>query len=157
MAVIHFDCGDALIDDADLPLIAGLKLRPRLLRDADLRYVEFKVRGSTRLLHRHLLGAKKGEVVDHINGDGFDNRRENLRICTHAENMQNRRMHRNNKVGFKGVWFDAGRGTYRARVTAFKRRYSTGRFSTAEAAHEAYLRLAQEVHADFHRHTGASV
>lgn len=135
-----------LVDDADVPLVDGLRLRYRL---AGSGYVEFKWKGRTMTLHRHILGASTGEFVDHINGDGLDNRRSNLRICSHAENMQNRRIHKNNKSGFKGVYFDARRGSFRAQVRAFNRRYAVGSFSTPEAAHAAYLEKAKEVHAAF--------
>ena len=151
MAQIHFSVGVIQLDDADLPLIVGLTLRPRLRVEDDLRYVEFKLRGKTALLHRHLLGAGAGEFVDHINGDGFDNRRENLRLCIHTENMQNRRIHRNNRSGFKGVYFDVRRGTYRAQVQAFNRRYCLGPFDTAEVAYEAYVEKAKQLHGAYFR------
>jgi len=151
MAEIHFDLGTVYVDDEDLPLIAGLVLRPRIRAEADLRYVEFKAQRRTQMLHRWLLNARPGQFVDHINGDGFDNRRANLRLCTHTENMQNRRRHSNNKSGFKGVYFDQRKGKYRAEVKAFKRRYYIGEFKTAEEASAAYVAKAAEVHGQFFR------
>lgn len=56
------------------------------------------------LMHRQLLNAEKGLSVDHINGDGLDNRKINIRICTHKENMRNRKIHKNNTSGFRGVY-----------------------------------------------------
>lgn len=60
-------------------------------------------------MHRELLGLERGREVDHINGDTLDNRRANLRAVTHAQNMQNRKLHKNNTSGIRGVMFDSRR------------------------------------------------
>ncbi|MEG1462635.1 MAG: HNH endonuclease [Anaerorhabdus sp.] len=60
---------------------------------------------KTILLHRLLTNAPKGMEVDHINGDCLDNRRENLRICTHQENLSNRKKRLDNKSGYPGVFW----------------------------------------------------
>ena len=52
-------------------------------------------------LHRLIMGAKKGEFVDHINGNCLDNRKCNLRICTQQQNNRNRAISKNNKTGYK--------------------------------------------------------
>jgi hypothetical protein len=57
-------------------------------------------------LHRLLIKTDNKTYIDHINGNGLDNRRCNLRVCTHTENMQNRKMHKNNTSGYKGVYQD---------------------------------------------------
>lgn len=59
----------------------------------------------TILLHREILGLKsrKDGMVDHINHNGLDNRKENLRLCTPSQNMMNKRIGKNNTSGFKGV------------------------------------------------------
>lgn len=54
-------------------------------------------------MHHLVLPLKKGRIIDHRNHDGLDNRYFNLRRCTHAENMQNSRVSKNNKLGLKGV------------------------------------------------------
>lgn len=140
---VRLACG-ALVDEADLPLIAGLTLRLR-----KHGHVEFKRDGRTQTLHRLLLDAQPGQSVDHINGNPMDNRRANLRLCSHAENMQNRRIHRNNSTGFKGVWFDARRGTFRAQVSAFGKKHCLGSFTSAQEAAQAYLAKAAELHGEF--------
>lgn len=58
---------------------------------------------SIEYMHRVILGAKKGEHVDHINGIKADNRRSNLRICNHSQNQLNRGAKRTNRSGFKRV------------------------------------------------------
>ena len=55
-------------------------------------------------MHRLIKGSPSGKVVDHIDGETLDNRKSNLRICTHAENARNRRrMTKGAEVPYKGV------------------------------------------------------
>ena len=54
-------------------------------------------------MHRQLLNVPKGLVIDHINGNRLDNRKENLRVCTRAQNTRNSRLPTNNVSGYKGV------------------------------------------------------
>ncbi len=67
------------------------------------------VNGKMRFrLHRFIMNAPKGKVVDHINGDKLDNRKCNLRICIQADNMKNQKKRKNNKSGYTGVhWYKA--------------------------------------------------
>jgi hypothetical protein len=55
-------------------------------------------------LHRFIMQAQKGQIIDHINGDLLDNRKCNLRFCTTLQNRFNRGPQKNNKTGFKGVF-----------------------------------------------------
>jgi len=56
-------------------------------------------------MHRVILGAKKGELVDHRNHKTLDNRRENIRICTKSQNCQNQRNRKNTSSHYKGVGY----------------------------------------------------
>jgi hypothetical protein len=64
---------------------------------------EGRTKGRKVSLHRVLMGAKRGDEVDHINGNKLDNRKENLRLCTHIENMHNMKIRADNSSGVKGV------------------------------------------------------
>jgi hypothetical protein len=88
---------------------------------------------GTILMHRAIMNASKGVVVDHINGDGLDNRRENLRLCTNAENGRNRRLAKNNKTGYTGVTLTRS-GTYYAHIKVNKKVINLGFFDVAEVA-----------------------
>jgi hypothetical protein len=55
-------------------------------------------------MHRFLLDAKRGQLVDHINGDGLDNRRANIRLCTKKQNQQNMKKKRGTSSPYKGVY-----------------------------------------------------
>jgi len=109
------------------------------------------VRYKREMLHRLIVGAPVGEVVDHINGDTLDNRRSNLRVCSRAENLWNAGKRRHNTSGFKGVCFDKRDGRWYARIRAVGRVHDLGRYKTAEEAAMAYDAKAAELHGPFAR------
>lgn len=100
-------------------------------------------------MHRELMGHPEGLEVDHINGNGMDNRRSNLRICCHAQNMVNRPMSKNNKVGYKGVRWDSDRHKYRAVIRHDGKYYWLGSFRTAIEAARAYNDAALTMHGEY--------
>lgn len=114
-------------------------------------YLSTSVAGVPVLFHRLVMCAKRGDVVDHANGNKMDNRRENLRICTHAENMRNRKTHTNNKLGVKGVYYLPKKKLFRADIRANGRRYTLGKFKTIEQAKAAYDSAAVALHGEFAR------
>ena len=65
-------------------------------------------------MHRLIMDAPEGMEVDHINHDPLDNRRENLRVCTHSENGKNKLLPKNNTSGYKGVY--PYKGKYKASI-----------------------------------------
>lgn len=70
------------------------------------------------LMHREIMALKPydGRFVDHVNGDPLDNRKENLRICRHVDNMRNRGASKNNTSGFKGVSWHKNRNGWTANI-----------------------------------------
>lgn len=96
-------------------------------------------------LHRLVLRARPHENVDHINRNGLDNRKQNLRFCNLSQNMCNRTS--TNKTGYRGVYPIEGK--FRA-VVQFKHtvKYGSRRLTSAEAAVD-YDSLALELHGDF--------
>jgi hypothetical protein len=99
-------------------------------------------------MHRLILKPMPNSLVDHVNGDTLDNRRTNLRQCSHAENMRNTFM-RDNKTGFKGVW-KHGKGYY-ASIEKKGQKCRIGPFSTPEMAAAAYAGAATILFGEFAR------
>ena len=66
-------------------------------------YAQTRSRGKKEYMHRMILGAPKHRFVDHINRDGLDNQRCNIRLCTVADNQHNRIENRNNTTGYKNI------------------------------------------------------
>src|SRR5688572_25116532 len=81
----------ALVDEADAELLAGHSWCANLNSKTDHWYAQSRIRGKLVYMHRLITGAGQGQVVDHINDDGLDNRRENLRLVSHASNIRRRR------------------------------------------------------------------
>ena len=82
-------------------------------------------------MHRLILGLTDPAVhTDHINGDGLDNHRANLRVCSHAENMRNSRKRVNNKSGFKGVSWNKAKGKWKVPTSRRTERTTTWAAST---------------------------
>lgn len=110
-------------------------------------YVDRRLHYAARVAFAHFHGHWPKGQIDHINGDHTDNRIENLRDVTNAQNAQNRSRPRHcNSTGFLGVSFHKQSGRYRARIMVDGVMRSLGFHATAEQAHEAYLTAKREVH-----------
>jgi hypothetical protein len=117
-------------------------MRPLLSRDKPSRMVR---------MHRDITNAPPGILVDHKNGNGLDNRRDNLRLATHTQNMQNRRKLKNTSSKFIGVHFDKHSAQWRARITYKAKKLHLGRFDNEIAAAKAYDAVARKYHGEFAR------
>lgn len=67
-------------------------------------------------LHRFITNCPKGKEVDHINHNGLDNRKSNLKVCTRAENMLNKVMYKNNKSGYRNINWNKSNKVWVVRV-----------------------------------------
>ncbi len=139
----------AIVDDADYDLVSQFKWCAHLRSDGNCWYA---VRGTTisprkrRLvgMHRFILGLPKG-IVDHINRDGLDNRRSNLRVGTMSQNLMNQRKICTSNSPYKGIHFDKWSGRWQARIQMSRKKYTLGRFDTPEEARDAYRSAAKEL------------
>lgn len=97
-------------------------------------------------MHRLIMGAQPGQFVDHINSNGLDNRRSNLRICTTAQNLANARL--SGPDYYRGISFYGKKWV--AKCTHGSRRL-VGEAATAEEAAALYDTFARELHGEFAR------
>ena len=104
-------------------------------------------------LHRQVAetfyGPTLKRCVDHVNGNTLDNRIANLRQASQSENMCNRGMTKSNTSGYKGVYFHAQTGKWRAYVKKDYKQYYLGLYPTKEEAAIAYDHAAKLLHGDF--------
>lgn len=135
-----------LVDESDRPEIN--KHFWELLKSRNTHKVYTTIKGKIVYLHRFLLNPPDDKPVDHKSGDGLDNRRENLRVCTSRENSYNKGPRTG--LTYKGITKLPG-GTYRARICVDGFRVGLGCFSTAEEAALAYNIAATRFHGEFAR------
>ena len=140
-----------LVDTANLNIIAPY--RWYCSNDYALAFIGDTEGNCRRIyLHRLVLGLTDSRIhADHINGDGLDNRRANLRRATRYQNMANQTLSRRNTSGYKGVAHYPRTPAYRATITAKGERRHLGFFSTPEEAARAYDAAARELHGEFAR------
>lgn len=123
------------------------------VKDSSTVYAKRTVNYKAQWLHRVILERKLGrkllstERVDHIDNNGLNCCRDNLRLATHAQNMGNQRKSKNNTTGYKGV--TKYRDKYRARIGFQGKDISLGSYPTAELAAVAYDQAAKRYFGEF--------
>lgn len=126
-----------------------------LAKRARTPYRVVRLRGKMYFAHRIVFAMMSGAVpheIDHINGDGLDNRWCNLRECTKGQNNANMRKRRGTRSGFKGVsFYKLGLKNWRARITVDGREKTIGYFETEELAAQAYLDESKKHFGEFAR------
>jgi hypothetical protein len=147
----------ALIDDDDYEKVSNyswmaLVLKNNLYAVSRTKKESSKNRKIFRM-HQLILGTiGKQACIDHINHNGLDNRKENLRVCTIAQNCSNAIHKENNKFGYKGVCLLGGHHKnkpFRAQIVYQRKHYYLGNFSTIKEAAMAYDKKALEFFGEF--------
>lgn len=118
-------------------------------------YLRVMIDQRSYLLHRlawlYVHGVWPAVNIDHINGNPLDNRIENLRECTQAENVGNSRMQRRNTSGIKGVSFNKASGKWVASIAKNSKARCLGHFADKDAAAQAYAAAATAQWREFAR------
>jgi hypothetical protein len=122
-------------------------------KDGKVLYVHLEIKGKHSRLHRLIMKPKEHESIDHINGNGLDNRKSNLRICTNAENSRNKKK-RDGKFTskYKGVCHHTNSRSLKkwyCQIAKDGKKIFIGRYSTEEEAALAYNKKATELFGEF--------
>lgn len=102
-------------------------------------------------LHREIMDCPLSSLVDHIDGNGLNNQRSNLRLATHSQNQINRRVQKNNKSGFTGVSWNRARKKWTAHIFGGPRKKGLGSFSLLEDALKARRNAEAAFYGEFSR------
>jgi len=155
---------EALVDDEDYEMLNEHKWYARKCwNNKDKFYVmrsspiDSNGKQKTILMHRVITNAPKGKQVDHINGNPLDNRKENIRVCTHQQNLMNRGRANNNKSGYKGVSYKKRTKSminerskpWVAQIYLNDKKIHLGTYKTKEEAALVYNKKAIELYGEF--------
>lgn len=144
----------AIVDDEDYKWLSQWKWYARqnkrwgFYARTNSKYIMGEPRFGIEM-HRFIIGAKRGQIVDHINRNTLDNRKENLRFVTYSQNCINAKPRTDGVSKFKGV-YSRDKKTYPlhpwvAQIKYKKKTYNLGYFSTEEDAARAYDKKAWEL------------
>ncbi len=137
---------EALVDDQDYDYLMQWNWHAA----KDGKYTGYRTRSECMYMHQ-LVGELMGfpGIADHINCDGLDNRRRNLRPATNQTNLMNRGPQANNTSGFKGVTFDKSRRKWKAQLKKDQKMIFQRRFDSKTEAAKAYNKVAKEHFGEF--------
>ena len=133
----------AVVDDEDYHVVAGRSWQAQPRRDGKGWYAV--ARGGVRM-HRLIMGVSGGRIVDHANGDGLDNRRQNLRVGTQSQNCVNRKTTPGRYMrGTRKTRY----GRWQATIKDGNKNKHLGCFATELEAHLAYVAAAKKIHGEW--------
>lgn len=146
----------AIVDDEDFEYLSQFEWNARVVSGTQYAKRSFKVdgKGTTVNMHREIMKCPKNMMVDHINGNGLDNRKENLRICTRSQNLMNSQNPKDAKTSkYKGVCFNKQTKTngkvWRSEIRLNKKAIFLGAFYEEKDAAKAYNEAALKYFGEF--------
>lgn len=149
MKIIKTHCGaECLVDDLDYPLFSKYRWHLSGRYPSKVVYDKITKKKTKVKMHQMILSCPLGMVIDHINRNPLDNRRENLRICTSSQNSMNRAASKNNPARYKGVHCHKD-GYYVASIKGKGKSWHLGFFATPIDAAKAYNDKAKVLFGEF--------
>ena len=146
----HHGVHDVLIDNEDYLLVT--KYSWTVYKKLTNYYARGTINQKTVLMHRLIMDAPKGKSIDHINCNGLDNRKENLRFATNSQNQQNKRKHMPNATSkYKGINWIKRYKSWHAVIELGDKTYHLGNIKDEEKAARAYDRAARRLFGEFAR------
>jgi hypothetical protein len=148
----------AIVDDEDFDRVAKFKWNIVVpsKRNKTSYAIRFEIDAATGKrrkvwMHREVMGADKAVDVDHRDGNGLNNQKENLRPCSHVQNMQNAKKWMKGSSRFKGVFFNKTTGYFVARIAHKGTNHNLGVFRDENSAGLAYNEGARRLFGEFAR------
>lgn len=141
----------ALVDDEDYTFLMQWRWSLNEKRK-NLSAYRRCYKGAKRFvsMHRLILGVTDAKTfVDHKDGNGLNNQKNNLRLCTNSENLRNRGMNKNNTSGFKGVVWAKWANKWLSQITHNGKCIKCGYFAEKVDAAHAYNEAAKLYHGEF--------
>jgi len=143
-----------LVDDEDFERLNKFRWHLQGPKTKRTRYVSRTIRippnsSQSIKMHREIMNAKKGQVVDHIDHNGLNNQKSNLRICTRFQNCHNRLPNRNATSEYKGVSKIRNKNFWIANISYNRKPYYLGIHRTEKEAALAYNKKAKALHGEF--------
>ena len=142
----------AKVDDEDFELLSESKWHTQTgATKKPYAACGVSVRGKPRtiLMHRVIMNAPMDKHVEHIDGDGFNNQKSNLRLCTRSQNLANQKLHTNNKSGIKGVCWLTKKQRWFAQIQVNGKNRFLGTHKKIEDAAAAYMAGAKKYFGEF--------
>lgn len=145
----------AKVDDEDFERIKNMGWCALWSKEGRTFYACVTIRENglqrTARMHREIMGITDPRVkVDHKNHDTLDNRRENLRPCSHTNNLANRGGRQiNNTSGIRGVYWHERAGKWMAQITVSRKAIYLGLHETKESAAKAYAAANKKYFGEF--------
>jgi len=143
----------AIVDDEDYDFLMQWKWVAQKSKKTFYAFKSVAAPKKSRILmHRLLIKVSDPKIyVDHRDGNGLNNQKSNLRPCTPTQNQHNQQLSKNNKTGFKGVYFSSANNKFVSTIMVNKKALFLGLFTNPIDAALAYDIAAIELHKDFSR------
>lgn len=141
---------DVSVDESDFEYVSQFRWYARQNKRQRTHYAYAYLKSRITPMHRLLMKPSGDQEVDHRDGNGLNNQRINLRVCTRQQNCRNKQIAINNRTGVRGVHFDKEKRKFRAMIGHEKRVIHIGYFSDIEAAKAAYTKTAKQLFGEFH-------
>lgn len=138
----------AIVDDEDYPLLCKYKWT---FHPCGYAYRNQKLNGKIKkvYMHRFIMNYNGEKDIDHINHNGLDNRKSNLRIASRSENLANKGKSANHSSKYKGVCYDKSKSKWVCYIQVRKKQIFLGRYETEKEAGMMYNHFASLYFGEF--------
>ncbi len=109
------------------------------------QWIPEKQKYITIIMHRFIMNCPEDMEIDHIDHNGLNNQKSNLKICSHADNMRNIKVRRTSNSGFRGISWDKKNKKWRITICKEKKFYNRGRFTELEDAVKEHRKSFKEI------------